>query len=327
MDKYRMLNHKEFKTLDKFINPSNQTFEIVANGKDANFRDAGHNYLNQIAKQSPRVCGVNADVASSTKAFIAGGDDIACGVREFAMATICNGLALHGFTPFCGTFLAFSDYCRSAIRSTALMNLPVTYIFTHDGIGHCPDGPTHQANEHIASLRLMPNMKVFRPCDDYEVAAVFKWVFENGKPACIILGRGNAPLVNSGAIDIARGGYAVKDSNNPNAILLSTGAEVSICVEAAEMLEKSGLSIRIVSIPSFELFDAQPAEYKDKVLGGNLPKVAVEMGVSDIWYKYADKVIGFDNFGHSGAQDPIMNDLGFTVESIARTVLDTIKGK
>lgn len=341
VDKYKMQYQEEFKNLNKFMNPGKAMFEVKAQGKATNYRDAGHMYLNQIAKQSPRLVGVNADVASSTKVFIAGGEDIACGVREFAMAAICNGLALHGFTPFCGTFLSFSDYCRSAIRSTALMNLPVTYIFTHDALGHCPDGPTHQGNEHISSLRLMPNMKVFRPCDDYEVAGVYKYVFENGHPSCIILGRGDAPLVNGissadayfGSKDpagegVPRGAYAVKNTENPRAVILSTGAEVALCVEAAALLAKSGLHVNVISIPSFELFDAQTKEYRENILGGDLPKIAVELGVTDLWHKYVGrngKVIGFNEFGHSAPNSALMQKLGFTVESIARAVLDTVK--
>lgn len=341
VDKYKMQYQNEFKNLDKFMNPGKDILDVKAQGKTTNYRDAGHLYLNQIARQSPRMVGVNADVASSTKVFIAGGEDIACGVREFAMAAICNGLALHGFTPFCGTFLSFSDYCRSAIRSTALMNLPVTYIFTHDGLGHCPDGPTHQGNEHISSLRLMPNMKVFRPCDDYEVAAVYKYVFESGHPSCIILGRGDAALVNgTSSVDayfgpkdpagqgVPRGAYIVKHTENPCALILSTGAEVALCVEVAALLAKSGLHVNVISIPSFELFDAQPKEYRESILGGDLPKIAVELGVTDLWHKYVGingKIIGFNEFGHSAPNNVLLQKLGFTVESIARAVLDTVK--
>lgn len=341
VDKYKMQYQNEFKNLNKFMNPGKDILDVKAQGKTTNYRDAGHMYLNQIAKQSPRLVGVNADVASSTKVFIAGGEDIACGVREFAMAAICNGLALHGFTPFCGTFLSFSDYCRSAIRSTALMNLPVTYIFTHDGLGHCPDGPTHQGNEHISSLRLMPNMKVFRPCDDYEVAAVYKYVFESGHPSCIILGRGDAALVNgTSSMDayfgpkdpagqgVPRGAYIAKHTENPCALILSTGAEVALCVEVAALLAKSGLHVNVISIPSFELFDAQPKEYRESILGGDLPKIAVELGVTDLWHKYVGingKIIGFNEFGHSAPNNVLLQKLGFTVESIARAVLETVK--
>jgi len=305
--------------LKKFID-GKQNLEVTPQGKEMAGRDSGHIYLNQIAKQSPRVWGANADISSTTKAFIVGDDIIQCGVREFAMAAICNGLALHGFTPYCSTFLAFSDYCRSAIRMSALMNLPVTYIFSHDGLGNCPDGPTHQANEHVSALRLIPNMKVFRPCDDFETAAVYKWVFEHNQPTCIIVGRGSVPLVSKTP---NLKGNIVVDCVNPCAELLSTGAEVSICVAAAEMLAKSGLNVRVISIPSFELFDA-------KILDSTIPKIAVEMGVSDLWHKYVGpngRIIAFDEFSHSAPQDPIMQELGVTPENIARTVLDTIKNK
>ena len=306
--------------LQKFIDGKAQTFAVSPQGKDMSGRDSGHIYLNQIAKQSPRVWGANADISSTTKAFVVGDDIIQCGVREFAMACICNGLALHGFTPYCSTFLAFSDYCRAAIRMTALMNLPVTYVFSHDGLGNAPDGPTHQANEHVSSLRLIPNMKVFRPCDDFETAATYKWVFESGVPACIIVGRGSVPVV-SNTPNLA--GNVIIDSANPCAELLSTGAEVSICVAAAQMLEKSGLNVRVISIPSFELFDT-------RILNPDLPKIAVEMGVSDIWHKYVGtngRIIALNDFSHSAPQDPIMHELGFTAESIARMVLEAVKNK
>jgi len=349
VDKYKMQHQDTFKKLNQFLSPSKMPIEITAQGKDTNFRNAGHAYLNQIAEQSARIIGVNADVASSTQVFLKNGNDIACGVREFAMAAICNGLALHGFTPFCGTFLAFSDYCRSAIRSTALMNLPVTYIFTHDGLGHCPDGPTHQGNEHISSLRIMPNMKVFRPCDDYEIAATYKWVFENNKPATIILGRGDAKLVNGMYNDgyfakkkdatgncgaegdgLVRGGYLVRSHERPAAVLLSAGAEVSLCVGTAELLEKTGLNVNVASIPSFELFDMQPKEYRESVLGGDLPKVVVELGNTDLWYKYAGvngRFVSFKDFGHSAPNDVHLQKLGFTPEQIAKVVMDAIKNK
>jgi len=236
------------------------------------------------------------------------------------MAAICNGLALHGFTPYCSTFLAFSDYCRPAIRLSALMNLPVTYIFSHDGLGNCPDGPTHQANEHVSALRLIPNMKVFRPCDDFETAAVYKYVFEKQQPACIILGRGSVPIV---AETVNLEGNIVVDYTNPCAELLSSGAEVALCIKAQQLLSNSGLGVRVISIPSFELFNK-------KLISNNLPKIAVEMGVSDIWHKYVGpngKIIGFDDFAHSASQEPVMHELGFTPENIARVVLDAIKNK
>lgn len=329
IDLYKMEFQEEYKNLCKFIEPKRETFEITAQGKEMAGRDSGHQCLNQIAKQTPRIYGANADISSTTKAFVVGGDIINCGVREFAMAAICNGLALHGFTPYCSTFLAFNDYCRPAIRLSALMGLPVTYVFSHDGLGNCPDGPTHQGNEHISALRLIPNMMVFRPCDDYETAESYKWVFENETPACMVLGRGSVPLVSDGK-GTRKGGYAVLDCDSPAAIMLSSGAEVSLCIAAAELLAKSGISVRVVSMPSFELFDAQPQEYRHKTIRPDLPQVAVEMGRSDLWYKYLGSrgvVHGFDTFGYSAPQDIVMQELGFTPEKIARLVMDVIKSK
>jgi len=345
---YKKKYPAEYKDLIKFISPEAAQFIVTPERKTMSLRDAGHTALNQIAKQSPRIYGGSADVASTTKAFVDGAY-FACGVREFAMAAICNGLALHGFTPYCSTFLAFSDYARAAIRLSALMDLPVTYIFTHDGFGNGPDGPTHQGNEHISALRLMPNMNVFRPCDDAETAAAFKYVFEKRKPACIVLGRGEVPPI-SGEKDfgnVEKGGYVISaGSGECKAVLIATGAEVATCIEAQKLLEKSGVGVRVVSIPSFELFDLSSAEYKSNVLGGGLPKVAVETGVGALWHKYisadydnkdnksglnrnrirsADYVIvSFDQFGGSGPNGKLAEKFGFTAENITRKTLELL---
>ena len=329
INKYRKNYPNDYRELEKFWMGSGIGLDVVAENKSMSLRDAGGLMLNQIAKQSLRVYGGSADLSSTTKAFVEGAY-FAAGVREFAMAAICNGLALHGFTPYCSTFLAFSDYCRPAIRMSAMMNLPVTYVFSHDGLGNAPDGPTHQGNEHVSSLRLIPNMTVLRPCDDVETAAVYKWVFENGRPVCIVLGRGSVPSFSGAKVeDIEKGGYVVSDCDGRcSAVLIGTGAEVVLCLEVQELLRKNGLGVCVVSMPSMELFDRQDAEYREDVLGGDIPKVAIEMGSGGLWYKYIGAnglVISFDEFGESGSDKAVSEKIGFSAESIMRKVWELVK--
>jgi len=312
----------------EFIKKPYKNLTCKAGGKKASGRDSGYDMLNQLAGQQPRIFGGSADVASTTKTYVtdakgeltyftAGnpkGDNIAYGVREFAMAAISNGLALHGFQPYCSTFLAFSDYCKPAMRMTALMNLPVTYIFTHDGLGNPPDGPTHQATEHIAALRLVPNMAVYRPADDVECAAVFEYVFEQQKPACILLSRG----------DLASPSGANKKNKQPRAVLLSSGSEVNLCVRAQTLLGALGVFVNVVSVPCLEQLDP-------KTLDRNVPHIAVELGNGTPWWALFGKlglhggVISFDKFGACGKDADVMEHLGFTPEKIADRVLEIIK--
>ena len=327
--KYRKNYPNDYRELEKFWLGSGIGLSVTAENKTMSLRDAGGVMLNQVAKQSLRVYGGSADLSSTTKAFVEGAY-FPCGVREFAMASICNGLALHGFTPYCSTFLAFSDYCRPAIRMSAMMDLPVTYVFSHDGLGNAPDGPTHQGNEHVSSLRMIPNMTVLRPCDDVETAAAYKWIFENGKPVCIALGRGSVPSFSGATVeDIEKGGYVVSDCEGRcSAVLLSTGAEVVLCLEVQELLRKNGLGVRVVSMPSMELFDRQDAEYRAEVLGGDLPKVAVEMGCGGLWYKYVGAdglIISFDEFGESGSDKAVAEKIGFSAESIMKKIWAMLK--
>ena len=313
---------KNHKHLCEFIEKPQKDFTCKAKGQSMATRDAGGIMLNQIARQTGRLWGGSADVASTTKAFIEGGtifshkklkgENIAFGVRELAMSAICNGLALHGFTPYCSTFLCFSDFCRPAMRLSALMNLPVTYIFSHDGLGNPPDGPTHQATEHIAALRLIPNMNVFRPASDFETAAVYEYVFEQQKPASIILGRGIVPNFD---ID--------KRHESPQTVLLASGGEVSLCIEVQKILFSQGYDVNVISVPCLELFDA-------KELDPQVPVVAVEMGSGTSWWAFIGKnrlrgdVVSFDRFGESGKESDLREKLGFTVGQIAERVIKII---
>jgi len=304
-------------------------FDLVAEGKSMAMRDAGQLMLTQLSAQTPRLWGTNADIASSTKACVnpvtlwsdenPTGNMIACGIREFAMAGICNGLALHGFLPYCSTFLVFSDYLRSAIRTSALMDVPVTYIFSHDGLGTTPDGPTHQATEHIAALRLIPNLLVFRPSCDVECAMAFKYAFETQKPTVMILSRREVDAIKlPESADISKGAYLVHESETAKATILATGSEVSLALRVTKDLD-----VNVVSCPCVSLFEAQSKKYQKEVLGSK-PVIALELGRGDMWYKHADHVIGFERFGGSGAEGTLRKELGFTEEQIAERIKELI---
>ncbi|MDR0462598.1 MAG: transketolase [Christensenellaceae bacterium] len=283
-----------------------------------NARDIGHEMLNQLATQSPKIWGGSADVASSTKMFVDGDNkdgsskNIAYGVREFAMAAISNGLALHGYTPFCSTFFGFSDYCKPAMRITALMDLPVTYIFTHDGLGNPPDGPTHQATEHIVAMRLVPNIKLYRPSSESETALAFESVFNKGKPACIVLARGDLNKEQP------------QNTENPRINMLSTGSEVALCIRAQKILRDKGINANVQSIPCLDEFDASDIEKKIPVLG-------VELGNGTSFWALFGKnnlhgdVLSFDNFGKCGKDADVLKWLGFTPENIANKAIDILK--
>jgi transketolase len=314
----------KYEELIQFIDKPINDYECTAEGKTVSGRDSGYLCLNQIAAQNPRLVGGTADLSSTTKAFISRkrgdleifshkkpkNDNIAYGVREFAMGAISNGLALHGYQPYCSTFLAFSDYLKPSIRLSALMNLPVTYIFTHDGLGNAPDGATHQGNEHLTSLRLIPNMQVFRPADDFEVAGVYEYVFEGQRPSSIILSRGN--------LQSPSGAGAVNEK--PVAILLASGAEVNLCVRAQQVLAGLGVYVNVVSVPCIEQFDFSSVNRE-------LPVVAVEMGSGMAFWAVFGKfgfrgdVVSFDDFGASGKDGDVSAAIGFTSGQVADRVL------
>ena len=360
LEEYKKKHEKEYEDLELFFAPIGnedvatkrvlKSYNIKAEGKTMALRDAGHLALQQLHRQEPRLWGGNADISSTTKAFIQGGttfshdrqggEDIAFGVREHAMAAIINGLALHGFLPYCSTFLAFSDYARPSIRLSALMNLPVHYIFSHDGIGHAQDGPTHQATEHLASLRLIPNLEVFRPCDDVETCAVYKYIYEKQIPATTVLSRGGTALISEQAgksglinsaekwkreMDTGRGAYQLCTVGEPIVTILATGTEVSLAVSAmVEVFTQYGIGSRLVSMPSMTLFEKQTKTYKDEVLG-TLPIVAIELGNGEGWHKYINstrggEIIAFDKFGHSGAERAVLEKLGFTVSAVVGAI-------
>ena len=250
------------------------------------------------------------------------------GVREFAMATVLNGLMLHGgVRVFGGTFFVFSDYLKGALRLSALQNLPVTYVFTHDSIAVGEDGPTHEPIEHLASLRTIPNTYVFRPADATETQAA--WYLSqktNNRPTSIVLTRQNLPILENSSFEkVSKGAYVVYETAvDFDTILIATGSEVALAIDVARELEKDGFKVRVVSMPSVELFEEQSKEYKEELLPLNIRRrVSLEMGNSSLWYKYVGLdglAIGIDKFGASAPANKVIEEYGFTVEAVVEKI-------
>ena len=305
-------------------------------------RSTSGTILNMIKKAMPNLIGGSADLAPSNKTNMkdAGdfskdnyaGTNLHFGVREQAMAAIGNGLALHGgLKAFVATFFVFSDYVKPMARLSALMKLPLTYVFTHDSIGVGEDGPTHEPIEQLAAFRSLPDFTVFRPCDRTETAAAWMYAVENEcGPTGLVLTRQNLPQMEGSSKDALKGGYVIAESEKAvqDAIIIASGSEVSLAVNAKEELKKSGIDVRVVSMPSMELFDKQSAEYKESVLPIAVRKrVAVE-ALSDFgWYKYVGldgKVIAMEGFGASGPAATLFEHFGFTVDNVVKTVKEVV---
>jgi transketolase len=257
------------------------------------------------------------------------GRHINYGVREFGMAAIMNGVALHGgFIPYGGTFLTFSDYSRNAIRMAALMKQRVVHVFTHDSIGLGEDGPTHQSIEHVSSLRLIPGLDVWRPADTTETVVAWTMAIGNAqRPSALALSRQNLPYLPKMALDdITKGGYVLSEPSEvglkkAKAVIIATGSEVHLALRAQEMLALDGIGVRVVSMPSTNVFDRQDAAYKSSVLPEGVPRIAVEAGVSDFWWKYrCAAVVGIDTYGESAPAPALFKHFGFTPENVADTV-------
>jgi len=258
-----------------------------------------------------------------------GGRHINYGVREFGMAAIMNGVALHGgYIPYGGTFLTFSDYSRNAIRMAALMKLRVVHVFTHDSIGLGEDGPTHQSIEHAASLRLIPGLDVWRPADTAETTVAWTMAIGNStRPSALLLSRQNLPYAPKRGLDeIAKGAYVLAEPSEvgmkkAKAVIIATGSEVQLAMRAQELLALDGIAVRVVSMPSTSVFDRQDAAYKKSVLPAGLPRIAVEAGVTDYWWKYGcAAVVGIDTYGESAPAPALFKHFGFTAENVAATV-------
>jgi len=300
-------------------------------------RKASQMAIEQIAPDLPELIGGSADLAGSNLTLWSGskgvnpeggGNYVYYGVREFGMAAIMNGMALHrGLIPYGGTFLVFSDYARNALRMAALMKVGSIFVFTHDSIGLGEDGPTHQPVEHVASLRLLPNMHVWRPADVVETMAAWTAAVERRDgPTSLILSRQNlAPQPRNAeqVAAIARGGYVLRDAANGPArlVLIATGSEVSLALAAQDELAKQGVAARVVSMPCVEVFRAQDAAWRASVLPENLPRVAIEAGVTAIWHRFVGlqgAVVGMDSFGESAPAGELFKHFGFTVENVVR---------
>ncbi len=318
-----------------------------ADSKGMATRVASGTVLNAIASTLPNLIGGSADLAPSNKTFIDGaeafqggtyqGRNFHFGVREHGMGSILNGMALHGgLIPYGGTFLVFSDYMRPPIRLAAMMGLRVIYIFTHDSIGLGEDGPTHQPIEQLIALRAIPNLTVIRPCDANETAQAWRSALKikNG-PVALALSRQNVPTLDrqefASADGLHRGAYILKDSKGkkPDVILIASGSEVQIGLDASSILEEKGISARVVSMPSWELFDSQPEEYTNEVLPPDIEvRVTIEAGVTQGWHRYLgnrDGAIGIDHFGASAPYTILYEKFGITVERVVERVLRLLR--
>lgn len=303
-------------------------------------RAASGEVLNAIAKNNPQIFGGSADLASSNKTMLKdekdfsaadySGRNIWFGVREFAMASALNGMALHkGLKVFGATFFVFSDYLRPALRLSALMGVPATYVFTHDSVAVGEDGPTHEPVEQLASLRAMPGLSIIRPADGNETAAAWKVALENStNPTALVLSRQNLPVVTDSHEQayegVKRGAYIVEGSNNADALLLASGSEVGLAVEAKNLLEKEGITASVVSMPSWDLFEKQSEDYKKTVLPDDVTvRLGIEMGASMGWDRYVGHkgdVLAIDRFGASAPGNTVIKEFGFTPENVVKRV-------
>ena len=309
-------------------------------GESIATRVASGSCLNQIVPDFAMIAG-GADLTGNTGTALKGvnplsfehpgGKQIYFGVREHAMGAIMNGVALHeGVIPVGGTFLVFSDYMRPSIRLAALTQAKVIYSFTHDSVGVGEDGPTHQPIEHIMALRSIPNLRVIRPADAKETSGAWKVALQSDGPTALILSRQGLPiLAETSAETVQAGAYVLREASNAVATLIATGSEVSLCIKAADQLEESGTQVRVVSLPSFEIFEQECStkpDYKKEVLPPELPIISVEAGITLGWERYADLSIGIDRFGASAPGDVVMDKLGINVETLITAVQTFISG-
>lgn len=335
-------------TAQKLLVATNEKAETVAS------RKASQQAITALVEILPEMLGGSADLTGSNftdwkgvAAVRAGangiqfGRHINYGVREFGMAAIMNGMALHGgYLPFGGTFLTFSDYSRNALRMAALMKQRVVHVFTHDSIGLGEDGPTHQSIEHASSLRLIPNLSVWRPCDTVETMAAWLAAVERpssigmdvhaGGPTALLLSRQNLPFVPRSAEtlkQVSRGGYVLQDAEGARAAIIATGSEVALAIEAQKLLAAEGIAVRVVSMPSTDVFDKQDAAWRASVLPKGMPRVAVEAGVTAFWHKYVGlegAVVGIDTYGESAPAGALFKHFGLTAEKVALAVKNVL---
>jgi transketolase len=323
---------------------------VFAPGKDVATRAASGEVINAIAAKLPEFWGGSADLAGSNNTSIKGsgsflpttssipgadpyGRIIHFGIREHAMGSILNGIALHGLTKsFGGTFAVFSDYMRPAVRLAALMNIASTFVWTHDSIGVGEDGPTHQPIEHFAALRAIPGLDVIRPGDANEVAEAWKQILTRGRAAGILLSRQNLPVFDrticAPATGVAKGAYILKDVANPQAILIATGSEVSLAIDAQTALAAEGINVRVVSAPCLEWFAEQDQAYKTSVLSPSVVKISIEVGIAQGWRELigdSGVAISLEHYGASADAKTLFKEFGFSVENVVAQVKKAIK--
>ncbi|ARS61754.1 transketolase [Streptococcus mutans] len=341
---YRQAYPKEAREVDAIIDGTDPVeikeadFPVYENGFSQATRNSSQDAINAAADVLPNFFGGSADLAHSNMTYIKADGlqdadhplnrNIQFGVREFAMGTVLNGMALHGgLRVYGGTFFVFSDYLKAAVRLSALQGVPVTYVFTHDSIAVGEDGPTHEPIEHLAGLRATPNLVVFRPADARETQAAWHYALTSqNTPTALVLTRQNLDVeAGSSFTSVAKGAYVTYETDSDfNTILLASGSEVNLAVIAAKELEAQGEKVRVVSVPSTELFDEQSAAYKEAILPNSVRRrVAIEMAASQPWYKYVGldgAVIGIDKFGASAPAAQVIENYGFTVDNVVKVV-------
>jgi transketolase len=314
-----------------------------ADGKPVATRNAGNLVMNAFAKEVPELLGGAADLTASTKTILkdtgnfhidAAGRNIWFGVREFAMCAAVNGMAVHGgVIPYGSTFFTFSDYCKPALRLAAIMKSHSIFVYTHDSIALGEDGPTHQPIEHLMALRAVPNLTDFRPADANETSAAWRLALERKSPSFFALSRQDLPILDPDKLNIyegvSRGAYIVSPGGeSPDLLIVATGAEVWLALKAAEALNSGGVAARVVSMPSWKIFDEQSKEYKASIFHDHLPKLAIEAGATLGWWKYVGRhgdVIGLDRFGASAPGPVAMEKLGFSVENVVAKARDLVE--
>ena len=329
------------------LNPNQEELDKIFEDLIENFsndethhasRKASGMCLNSLGPRIPELFGGSADLSPSNNTQWNGsellkngkGNYLSYGVREFGMSAIMNGLYLHGgFRPYGGTFLTFLDYARNAVRMSALMKLPIIYVYTHDSIGVGEDGPTHQPVEHLTILRSTPNLNTWRPCDGVETAYSWKAALTSqDKPTALILSRQNLePQERDDHSQIAKGGYLLSKEEQSDLTIIATGSEVQLAMHAKAHLKENGLKANVVSMPCTEIFDQQDDEYKTNILGDG-PRVAIECGYPDFWHKYlnqGDLVIGMESFGESAPGSVLMDHFGFTADKVSKKIISFLK--
>ena len=346
-EKYKAANPElaaEFERTQKDVRKADWAKAIPSfpAGKPQATRNAGGAVMNAIAEKVPELFGGAADLTASTKTIFKpgasfhvdpAGRNVFFGVREFGMCAAVNGIAAHGgLIPFGSTFFTFSDYCKPAIRLAALMKVRSLFVFTHDSIGLGEDGPTHQPVEHLMALRAVPGLTDFRPGDANETAAAWRLALERTGPSWFALSRQDMPVIDPATHDVyagvSKGAYVLEDVEKPQVVLMATGSEVGVVVEAAKLLTNEGIRARVVSFPSWKIFEEQTAEYKASVLPAGVPKMAVEAGATLGWWKYVGldgDVLGVDRFGASAPGGIVMKELGFTPENVAARAKKLVK--